>query len=197
MHRHLSGDHVFAQRGTVVSGIGFAVDQQQPAAETFLAQTRCRCRACGASADNDEGSWIVGRWWVGTWHRLIADPDVAVTDFEGIALEAVQGWRFTQPAILDPKLRLVPRTGQASMTNRPVRQRGSGVRAFGLISAQLFTSPQQQDLAVLDLHFQTPVFGHIGDTRNAMQSHDCSPDRRFTYESGTYREVQPIAPATA
>ncbi|MNF69289.1 hypothetical protein D3C84_511640 [compost metagenome] len=134
---------------------------------------------------------------MGTRHRLVADPDVAVTHFKGIALEAVQGWRLTQPAILDPKLRLVPRTGQAPVAYRTVSQRGSGVRAFGLISAQLFAGPQQQNLAVLDLHFQTPVFGHIGDTRNAMQSHDCSPDRRFTYESGTYREVQPIAPATA
>ncbi|MCY1183926.1 hypothetical protein D9M73_245810 [compost metagenome] len=65
------------------------------------------------------------------------------------------------------------------MAYRAVRQRGSGMRAFGLISAQLFAGPQQQNLAVLDLHFQTPVFGHIGDTRNAMQSHDCPPDRRL------------------
>jgi hypothetical protein len=70
------------------------------------------------------------------------------------------------------------------MAQRAFGQGRSGVGAFALIGAHLIADFQQEDLAVLDTDFQATVFGYIGDTSNAMQGHDRSPDRRFSYESG-------------
>ncbi|MNP20227.1 hypothetical protein D3C76_1127910 [compost metagenome] len=49
---------------------------------------------------------------------LIVDPDFVPAHFKRVALEAVQGWRFTQSAVLDPKLSLVPWARQPPMAER-------------------------------------------------------------------------------
>jgi hypothetical protein len=52
--------------------------------------------------------------------------------------------------------------------------------AFALKGAQMITHPQQDNFRVRDLDFKAPVFGHIGETGDAVQCHDRSPGRCFT-----------------
>jgi hypothetical protein len=54
------------------------------------------------------------------------------------------------------------------------------MRAFTLIGAQLIAHSQQNDFGVCNPDLKAPVFGHIGETSNAVQCHGGSPDRRFT-----------------
>jgi hypothetical protein len=54
------------------------------------------------------------------------------------------------------------------------------VGAFALIGAQLIADPQQKDFGVRNPDFQASVFGHVGETGDAVQCHDHSPGRRFT-----------------
>ena len=178
--RHLPGDHEFTQHGTVVTGLGFAVDQQHAATETLFAQRRCTRRACGAGADNHKRTFIIGGRGVSIRKRVFVDPDFVIMQFQGIALEAVQRRWFTQRAVLDPVRCLVPWANQAPVTQRPFGQRRPGVGAFALISAQFIATAQQDDFGVPNPDFQASVIGNIGKTGNAVQCHDRSPGRRFT-----------------
>jgi hypothetical protein len=44
----------------------------------------------------------------------------------------------------------------------------------------MIAHPQQDNFRVRDLDFKAPVFGHIGETSDAVQCHDHSPGKRFT-----------------
>ncbi|MOA30182.1 hypothetical protein D3C78_1512480 [compost metagenome] len=64
--------------------------------------------------------------------RLIIDPNLVATQFQRIALEAVERRGLAQCAVLRAKRSFMPRADQASVTQRTISQRRAGMWAFAL-----------------------------------------------------------------
>ncbi|MNH16695.1 hypothetical protein D3C79_763440 [compost metagenome] len=113
-----------------------------------------RRRACGTGADDDEAARIAVTRWLGVRQRLVIDPDFAILDPCAVTAQVCQGRRLADHAFVHGERGLVPGADQQAVAYHALFQRRSGVRAIGLVGADLPGAANQDHFFAAGLYTQ-------------------------------------------